>query len=801
MSGFFTANLDVVYFFYGFAFVVLGIIVFAQLRAIEKSELRLLGILWLLGSFGLLHAVSEFSDMFILIKGKFPALEALGLFSLVSSYLCLLFFGYQLINIGARRRFGLWLPTVLIVFFLALPVYAGIASPTVWNISARYFLGFPGAMLSAAGFVLYASREPEKVSVGKVKKYIVYSAVFFGFYGVCSGLVVPAADFFPASVVNNAAFLSAFGIPAQVFRALAAVGIAWSTWQIIHIFNLEQADRRERAQTDLGESEAKYRLMIENSNDLIWMLDEDGKFTYFNKVAEEATGYRLEGWLGESFAPLIVPEELSAVNEVFSKTMAGETCHYDVGIYRQDGPVIYLSVNTTPIFDGDKVVGTVSFGQDITGRKEAEARLRQARDELERRVEQRTGELMESNERLTEAKELSDALNTLDMIITSTLDLDQVMGRVIGEVARVVGSEAVGILLLEDGQWITRYLYGLPEEMLGTRFTDDGAKGAILAARTGRPMVSNDAYNDPRLNRDVMEKYQIRSMLVVSLAARDEVIGALYFSNHSSPVRFTDAQVDFAAKLSALLGLAFENARLFQEEQNIANTLQKALMTIPKTIPGLDFGYLYRSATKAAQVGGDFFDLYGLDEDRVVAVIGDVSGKGLEAAALTSLVKTAIKAYAYQGDSPATIMAKSNELIQKASGPSIFVTLFLGVIDVRTGVVSYCNAGHPPPVCLTGSGLLSRLETNSPVIGAFSDFDYIQGEHMLRRGDALVLYTDGLTEARCDGELYGDTRLDDCLTKCRAAVSEVPRFIYGELVDVCGCTLADDLALMAISLD
>lgn len=129
---------------------------------------------------------------------------------------------------------------------------------------------------------------------------------------------------------------------------------------------------RKRAEEALQRSEEKYRTMIENSNDMIWILDKQRNFVYYNKRAEEVSGYDLSEWIGKRFAPLIVPEDLFRINEIFLGTITGKPQQYEVNIYRKDRSIRTLSVNTTPIVESGEVVGTVSFGRDITEQKKIE---------------------------------------------------------------------------------------------------------------------------------------------------------------------------------------------------------------------------------------------------------------------------------------------------------------------------------------------------------------------------------------------------------------------------------------------
>src|SRR3990172_6829386 len=148
-------------------------------------------------------------------------------------------------------------------------------------------------------------------------------------------------------------------------------------------------------------------------------------------------------------------------------------------------------------------------------------------------------------------------------------------------------------------------------------------------------------------------------MLAVLLLVRGEVIGILGFT-YDTGRQFTEAELDFVPKLATSVSLAIENARLYAAERKVAETLQEAFLNMPRQIAGLEFGHIYRSATETARVGGDFYDLFELEPDRVGVLIGDVAGKGLEAAALTSVIKSTVKAYAFENFFPASILAKTN---------------------------------------------------------------------------------------------------------------------------------------------
>jgi len=408
-------------------------------------------------------------------------------------------------------------------------------------------------------------------------------------------------------------------------------------------------------------------------------------------------------------------------------------------------------------------------------------------------------ERKQAEQSLRQSEALSDALNSINAAINSTLDFDQIMKRVAQDAAQVMGCEASAIILKERDDWIFKYTYGLPRARAGMVIPKEESKCAALAACTGRTVVSEDAYRDERISIKLMKKLGIRSFVSVPLSVKDEIIGVMDFYYRSAPLTFAQVQIDFANKLGASVSLALENARLYSVEHNIAHTLQEALLTLPEHVEGIDLGYLYRSATESAEVGGDFFDIFELEHDRVGLVIGDVSGKGLEAATLTSLVKSAIKAYAYQGDSPATTFKKTSLLLSRTTPSAIFVTLFFAVLDRNSGGLQYCAAGHPPPIIKEKAGPVRLLSARSPVIGTAADFEYSDYSASLAPGDLLVLYTDGATEARRGKEFFGEKRLVDFVNKAPAKTAQaLVEKIYKEIRRYSGNALVDDIALMAV---
>jgi len=527
---------------------------------------------------------------------------------------------------------------------------------------------------------------------------------------------------------------------------------------------------QEKAGQALRESEEKYRRIIETAYEGIWIVDAKGKTTFVNERMGKMMGYTVDEMIGRPLFEFMHEEDRAYSKAKLERRRRGIAEAYEFKFKKRNGADLWTIVSANPLYDIEgQYTGALAMITDITDRKRAE--------------------------------QLNDALNRVNTVISSTLDFDEIMQKVVVESANGIGSEG-GIVLLREGEnWVLNYAYGYPKEVIGTKLTSDEAKHATTAARAREPVIINDTSSDKRANRKIMQKFGIRSVLTVPLMTRGDSIGALCFCYRSRQVIFDEAQIDFARKLATSVSLALENARLYSVERSIADTLQEALITMPRKVKGVEFSHLYRPATEATKVGGDFYDLYELEHGKIGIVIGDISGKGIEAATLTALVKNTIRAYAIEGYSPASVMTKTNNAVVEVMPPSTFVTVCFGVLDTQTGCFTYCSAGHPPAILKRRvSGEVSVLSTRSPIIGAFTDVVYFDDEINLETGDTLILFTDGLIEARCDSNLLGEERLTQIIRGLeQVSIDDMPYEILNTVTSCAGGRFMDDLAMLVVS--
>ena len=271
-----------------------------------------------------------------------------------------------------------------------------------------------------------------------------------------------------------------------------------------------------------------------------------------------------------------------------------------------------------------------------------------------------------------------------------------------------------------------------------------------------------------------------------------------------------DIEYDYLVHLAHDFEIIFEGETQKREERHIAQTLQVGMRNALGDVPGIATDSVYSSATSSALVGGDFYTLIRLPDDQAVMILGDVSGKGVEAASMSALVKTALTAYAWEGAAPARMARSLNSMLMGFSRVETFVTAFIAKLDLKHGRASYCSAGHPPTMLVkpssrsasgeARSGEVEFLSRQSGVIGAFESMVYESGSFTFAPGDMLYMYTDGAIEARDpSGAFFGEQRLrDTLLAHADDGVSGICGTVLAELDRFTASALDDDIAMVAL---
>lgn len=274
-----------------------------------------------------------------------------------------------------------------------------------------------------------------------------------------------------------------------------------------------------------------------------------------------------------------------------------------------------------------------------------------------------------------------------------------------------------------------------------------------------------------------------------------------------------DLEYDYLVHLAHDFEMFAQGARKKESEHRIAQTLQAGMRSSLAVVPGITSDCLYSSATKQALVGGDFYTLIRLPDDRVVMILGDVSGKGVEAASMSALVKTALSAYAWEGMGPQRMARSLNSMLMGFSRLETFATMFIAKIDLRRGYATYCSAGHPPSMLVrtpragarggASPAEIELMSVQSGVVGAFETMSYEAGSFEFSPGDILFMYTDGAIEARDPaGDFFGEQRLRDTLLReASSGIDGLCGRVLSALDAFAASALEDDVAMVALRFD
>ncbi len=241
-----------------------------------------------------------------------------------------------------------------------------------------------------------------------------------------------------------------------------------------------------------------------------------------------------------------------------------------------------------------------------------------------------------------------------------------------------------------------------------------------------------------------------------------------------------------------------------QSDLAVAGEIQKAILPCRfPPFPEIKSLDIYASMTPAKEIGGDFYDFFRLDDDRIGLVIADVSGKGVPAALFMAVSNTLLRSISMTKDNSQDCIDELNRLLCRVNVNSMFVTVFYGILNHRTGELDYTNGGHNPAYILRGkNGELERLgRFPNLVVGGFEDFSYKSESAQLNPGDSLFLYTDGITEAfDAKEQPFGDERLEDSLVELyHDDAKTIIEGVYADLGDFIGdTTQSDDITMVVV---
>lgn len=309
-----------------------------------------------------------------------------------------------------------------------------------------------------------------------------------------------------------------------------------------------------------------------------------------------------------------------------------------------------------------------------------------------------------------------------------------------------------------------------------------------------------------------MQNPALKCIMVSAYGDMDNIRSAMNqgaFDFTTKPINLEDLErtIEKAAEQISFIKKAQQEHSQLESIRNDLHIAQEIQQTIlPKTFPPfpeLKTFDIYAYMNAAKYVGGDFYDFFRIDQDRLGFVIADVAGKGVPAAIFMAISRTVIRTIALTENSAAMCMQRSNTFLCQENVNEMFVTAFYGILNLNTGLVTYCNAGHNPPVLMKADNTVVSVPlTNDFILGGVENMTYHEKTLQLSPGDNLLLYTDGITEAmNTCYEQYSEKRL---LENCRELIGKSPKEIVDRITEtvgkfVVGAVQSDDITLLSIT--
>lgn len=502
---------------------------------------------------------------------------------------------------------------------------------------------------------------------------------------------------------------------------------------------------------------------------LVYMRDDEtGEIT---RVAMEGVPGPLDRALPEEYpidphaaegVPRVIRTGEPALHPEADAALLAADVHDRDRLQRALHPLGIRSWMCVPLVARSRTFGAISFVSTVSGRRFDRRELALAQDVARRAALQVDNALLyrdaeDAQRRLAFIAEVSRTLS-------GSLNYSRTLSRVAELMVPGLADWCVVDVVGEDGSLEeVAIAHAEPEKAAWARelrrrypSEPEAATGIRHVLRTGEPVLYSEIPDDilreaaqDEEHLRMLRQLGMRSAIIVPLTARGRTLGTLSLVSSQSGRVYTQRDLTLASDLASRAAVAVDNARLFRERSHVALTLQRSLLpTALPSIRGVELTARYRPAQEGIDIGGDFYDVFAVGEHEWAVVIGDVCGKGVEAAALTGLARHSIRAAVRQGhDGPAALEVLNQEMRSRSKTPD-FCTLAYAQLHPRNGIVEaqVVCAGHPPPLVIRANGDVERAGAPGTLLGVVPDIELRPRTVSLGPGDALFLYTDGLVE-------------------------------------------------------
>lgn len=523
----------------------------------------------------------------------------------------------------------------------------------------------------------------------------------------------------------------------------------------------------------LSGAEHTYRVLVEAMNEGALVLSPEGLIVYSNRTFAAMLGQSVHDVLGHAIYEFVAEADVEPLKRMLERAPM-RSGRREIHFKHSDANPVpaFISIATLEDEEGPSIAAVVT---DLTEHKRTEAELQQYREHLEELVVERTRELARAR---AEAVEWAARLESFIANMADGVTLFDADGKV--------------VLMNDAGKAI----YGVPPgEPFGDwskykRYTLDGKEIPVDETASFRALRGE-------MIRDMRFK-------IISPWGKESIV-----SVSASPARDSEGRIIGATNIfrdiSDMVEFERQRQELYERERRISKMLQQALIPpeVPSVLQQLSIGVRYQPALREAEVGGDFYDVFELSDNKVGVLIGDVAGKGLKAAIRVAAARYSIRSYAYLDPSPSRVMMLTNDaLCKEGSNAENMLTAFLAIIDTATGVMTYTSAGHEPPVVCNTREIVEELCATGVMLGVIPGAEYTECTRNLREGDSVVMFTDGITEARHNSIMFDKTGVIEHLKKaCDATPDEIAGTLMEAAIQYAGGSLQDDAAILVVGFD
>jgi PAS domain S-box-containing protein len=525
--------------------------------------------------------------------------------------------------------------------------------------------------------------------------------------------------------------------------------------------------------------------VVAGTRDAVLSKDLKGIVTTWNPAAERLYGYSASEAVGRHVSFLIPDELKSDVQKILATVRRGEAIDtYETRRMRKDGKVIDVALTISPIGSPARgLYGASVVARDIT----AERRRRRAREFL------------------------IAATRDLDASLDPTETAANIVKQAVPDLAEV----CIIDFIRDDGRLgnavAASGIPGAAETLERLRrespVDPESLHPVAQVLRADEPMIFHDlarpevvkTFDLTAEHEEFVDSTGYESAAIVGLIARGRQIGVLSFLHAQADINYEPEDLEFLAELGDRAALALDNARLYQERDVIARNLQRGLRPPrPAKVEGLESSVIFEAAGRGIEIGGDLYDVLPTD-DGCWVLVGDVAGKGSEAAGVSVAVRHAVRGLTREVDEPEEVLSRVNELLLEGTTLNDFATAVL--VRLRHGeggwTLAVASAGHPPPVHVRKGG--ARLLGGGTVLGALQDAKVQRHDAPFAEGDTLVLCTDGWLEAGPPSEHRDPlelARLAEYLAPL--ALEEMTARLRGDAISRTHGELDDDIVLLAL---